>query len=552
MNHIMKKSKLSYSRLVLTILLGMLLGLISCTSKFEEFNTNDVGLSKQLLYSDFNYFGGLYPSIEMTYTAERNMNQMLFNNYFVGGSFGGYVGSNAPNPRYGNYQMNMPSWDQYHIFNIGYNSIMSPIWELKRREVAKVAPDFWAIAKILKVAGMSVLVDYYGPIPYSQYGKGGTSVTYDKQEDIYNSFFTDLDSAVIVLKDYMTKNPGAKPFKSFDVMFSGDYNKWVRYANTWRLRLAMHIVKKDPAKAKLVAEKAVAEGVMTTNSDNALINGIGTYQNSLWVAALSFVNIMSNAAIVSFMNGYNDPRISKYFSKSTYPGFTDIYVGVRNGAYIQKRQTQYSNISPDFASQYSPMQVMFAAEAYFLRAEGALRGWNMGGGTAKEYYENGISTSLSQYGFSSAASGYINNTTGKPADYIDPAYPINNIPALSDIGVKWDDAASNERKLERIITQKWIAIFPDGTEAWTAFRRTGYPKLFPVQVNNSAGLISTEIQIRRQPYPLTEKNNNPTGYASGIALLKSEKGASAPGETTNTGDDTGGTRLWWDVGGPNF
>ncbi len=76
-----------------------------------------------------------------------------------------------------------------------------------------------------------------------------------------------------------------------------------------------------------------------------------------------------------------------------------------------------------------------------------------------------------------------------------------------------------EQKLERIITQKWIAIFPDGTEAWSTFRRTGYPKLFPVALNNSGGTISTVIQIRGMNYPRSEYFSNPTEVAKGVTLL---------------------------------
>lgn len=545
----MKKIISIIKNIAMPVFLLMLLSFISCTKDFEKYNTRNTGLTDEQLMADFNYIGGLFPGIQETYTAV-NINPMLFGYFFVAGSFSGYVASNAANPRYGNYQMNMPAWDANNIFNISYNSIMAPINEINRRGAKTLSPDFWAISKILRVAGMYIITDNYGPIPYSQFGKGGTSVSYDKQEDVYNSFFSELDSAVIALKAYQAVYPTSKPFKNFDEIYGGDYNKWIIYANTLRLRLAMHIVKRNPTKAKQMAEKAVSDGVMTSNSDNAILKNIN--QNALWVAALNYINIMANEAIISYMDGYKDPRISLYFGFSTIPNYTDKYIGIRQGASILARQLVYSNLSPNFVSTTSPTLIITSADAYFLRAEGALRGWNMGGGTAKQYYETGILTSFTQYGLASAANNYINNSTNKPGNCIDPVYPVNNIPALSDITILWDETATNEKKLERIITQKWLAGFPDCAEGWTTFRRTGYPKLFPVKVNNSAGLISTEIQIRRQPYPATEKNNNPTGYVQGVSLLKSEKGTSLPGETTNTGDDTGGTRVWWDVGGPNF
>jgi hypothetical protein len=86
--------------------------------------------------------------------------------------------------------------------------------------------------------------------------------------------------------------------------------------------------------------------------------------------------------------------------------------------------------------------------------------------------------------------------------------------------------------LERIITQKWIAVYPDSQEAWTEFRRTAYPRIFPVAVNNSAGLINTSTQIQRLPFPQSEYQSNASGVATGVSELG--------------GGDNGGTKLWWD------
>ena len=73
--------------------------------------------------------------------------------------------------------------------------------------------------------------------------------------------------------------------------------------------------------------------------------------------------------------------------------------------------------------------------------------------------------------------------------------------------------------MERIITQKWIAIYPDGPEGWSEYRRTGYPEVIPVVRNSSNGTIDTELQVRRLPYTRDEKINNASGVASGISAL---------------------------------
>ncbi|MNY03289.1 Susd and RagB outer membrane lipoprotein [compost metagenome] len=180
---------------------------------------------------------------------------------------------------------------------------------------------------------------------------------------------------------------------------------------------------------------------------------------------------------------------------------------------------------------------MTAAEVYFLRSEAALRGWANVGGTAKSLYEKGVETSFAQWGVSGLAT-YLQDNTSKADAYVDPFNASNNADSPTSLTIQWNDAATNEEKLERIITQKWLAIFPEGQEAWSEFRRTGYPKLFPVAVNNSAGLIDTKIQIRRLPFPQNEYNTNATEVQNAISLLG--------------GADHGGTRLWWDVNKGNF
>ena len=174
---------------------------------------------------------------------------------------------------------------------------------------------------------------------------------------------------------------------------------------------------------------------------------------------------------------------------------------------------------------------MTASEAAFLKAEAALRGW-AGAGNAKDNYENGISLSMSQYGLDAAT--YKNDNTSKPKAYVDPKNATNNVSGggLSQATIKWDDAATFEQKLEKIITQKWIAMYPDGQEAWSEFRRTGYPKLFTVVINNSGGKIPTATFIRRINFPASEYSTNANGVQGAVTKLG--------------GADNGGTRLWWD------
>jgi hypothetical protein len=144
--------------------------------------------------------------------------------------------------------------------------------------------------------------------------------------------------------------------------------------------------------------------------------------------------------------------------------------------------------------------------------------------------------SLDQWGVAGAATTYINNNTSVPAAYTDPKNNANSLlatsPYISKATIRWDDAAAFETKLEKVITQKWVAMFPDGQEAWSEFRRTGYPKLMTVVLNNSGGKIPTELFIRRINFPASEYETNKDAVTKAVQLLG--------------GPDHGGTRLWWD------
>ena len=155
------------------------------------------------------------------------------------------------------------------------------------------------------------------------------------------------------------------------------------------------------------------------------------------------------------------------------------------------------------------------------------------GGTAQSLYESGIQTSFDENGVSATSDYFI--TDRNPVAYSIPTGQgmtgTGSLPTGAS-STLWSDEDAFDVSLGRIITQKWIALYPDGPEGWAEYRRTGYPRLFPVVTNNSNGTINTNIQVRRIPYPQSEYNLNAAGVQSGVSKLQ--------------GPDTGGTRLWWD------
>ena len=212
----------------------------------------------------------------------------------------------------------------------------------------------------------------------------------------------------------------------------------------------------------------------------------------------------------------------------------DVYdfYGVRIGIFTKKKDDMINLYSKQIISSTDPYLWMNAAEVTFLRAEGALRGWAMGG-EAQALYEKAVSLSFDERK-ASGADAYVKDDEKVPADYVDPMGEYSH-DAVSTITIAWEPGAANfEKNLERIITQKWIAIFPLGVEAWAEHRRTGYPKLLPVVENKDPNnSVNVTIGPRRLPFPADEYNSNPTYIGQAVQMLN--------------GPDAAGTRLWWDV-----
>lgn len=397
----------------------------------------------------------------------------------------------------------------------------------------------YALANIMWVFTIHRLTDVLGPIPYFDVinGTDNTSYRYDKMSDIYADFFSRLTESVEALKKL---NNTTTLFAGKENIYAGNVSRWVKFANSLKLRLALRISKVDQANAKKMAEEAIASGVLDDNADNASVAraAIGNDYNGLAYIAGWYAGSMSST-MKSYLDGYNDPRLGIYFQKNVASGK---YASRRNGMLASdlnlssNANAQQSNVgmywlSYSAATTYAQnlaarQHIMGAAESYFLRAEGALNGWAMGG-TAQSLYEKGISVSLKQWGVTSdaAVTEYINSTNlpTQPGDFY-------KSPAVSTTPIKW--AASEDVQRKQIGTQKWLAIFPDGWEAWSEFRRTGYPDLYPVLASDNPDLPVGTF-IKRLTYPNTEYTSNLKALNDGIALLG--------------GEDKASVKLWWDI-----
>jgi hypothetical protein len=513
----------------------------SCTKNFRDYNSNPYGATDNQLKADYALVVAQLQEAERSIYVYQPAWVTQLQQNLLGDVYSGYMMSPTPfrgNSNNTNYDL-VDGWNLYALdpaYSSMNGSVMNPIYKVEAA-TRTAAPDLFAMAKIIKVEAMHRVSDIFGPIMYSKYAtmSADGGYDYDSQQDVYSNFFNDLDSAIKILTP-IRGNAASPYFTNADLSYSGSYAKWLQFANTLRLRLALRIVKADAAKAKAQGEAALANagGLLSGSDDNFSIN-IGAITHPLNTINNAWGDIRMGAPMESILTGYNDPRLPKYFVPATDAAVAGKFKGIRNGINIDAK-SRYQDYSP-LVTFSSKIQLMAAAEAWFLKAEAAIRGW-AGAGDAQTNYESGIKTSFAQYGLTTAAT-YINDATSKPAEYIDPKAinaGENDVKTgsqwLSTITIKWSDGDVFDRKLERIITQKWISMFPEGQEAWSEFRRTGYPKLFPVVINNSGGKVSTTAFIRRVNIPPDEYLTNPQGAKRAAATLG--------------GPDNGGTPLWWD------
>ncbi len=517
----------------------------SCTKDFEEMNTNPFGMTDDMIPLGPRFET---PMQSIVYNLKNTAYEYQLYQNLNGDLYSGYMATPTP---FGGGRNNatyfmMEGWNAL-AFERGNTNIMKTIDVIIKESNRVGYVEFAQIAKIIRVEGMHRITDLYGPIPYSAAASGGISTPYDSQEDVYKAFFKELTEASDSL--YMFANDAQyaesyalNRFKDYDQVCGGDVKLWNKFANTLRLRLAMRISGSHPAWAKEEGEKALAApGGLLGDGDKIIAVATTTLRNPVYTIAYNYGDIRVGAPVSSILNGYGDTRIEKYATPITKDiggnSTTGEYIGIRNGISIPSKDdyTPFSNIAVEESTLTSPLYWMKPSESLFLQAEAALRGWTVPNGNAQSLYEAGITLSFGESGAPMPA-GYLSNTnTAEP--YIDPFNADNNIEAgskwLNDVPVQWMNGGEKEKQLQQIITQKWIAMFPDGMEAWAEHRRTGYPKLFPVMQNDSNGAISTEGFVRRIPFPVGEYRTNPTEVAKAVSLLG--------------GPDTGGTKLFWDI-----
>lgn len=450
-------------------------------------------------------------------------------------------------------------------------SIKNNIANMINHPMIDSIPEMKAIGLLIFDYSAQEMVDLYGSIPYVDHksNKESNPFTFNKMADIYASIVDNLDTINACLKHFDSRpdwyQAGVQSILGqYDVMTQDkSVASWCRLANSLKLRMAMHTVKVQPSVAQKWAEEAVQAGVVETTAQELLLDPMGMgYTNPLFEIANNWGDTRLNASFESLLASLKHPYLEYVFDKNSNivvnsSDHNDIMqantriMGLRAGirmipgqAYKDNFRIAYSSIKNNGEMAMAPLYLMKVSEVEFLRAEGALRGWNMGG-SAQQFYEQGIRNAqvehrlMSTY-YPNAVDEYMSLEEPVAYKYVDQYDHSYDAESVTTIGVKWNEGDSQETKLEKIITQKYIAAFPYSYEAWNDMRRTGYPKQFEVlNVEDGDGSLVQGDIIRKIPLPGSDTSVGKADItASGIEALG--------------GSDTQGTRVWWDVAGSNF
>lgn len=510
----------------------------SCVDDFEEINRNPLLPTEEDLAKDGVLNGSFLPNLQFQAIHTGVSGTDFVNDYQVTQNLtaDSWIGYMAPrDAKWPGRNLSQFYFDHNWLngtFGSSITKVFAPWIQLKKLnfDIENPNMEIWSIAQISKIMGLHRSADKYGAIPYFKVGSGSFTVPYDSQEEIYKSFFEELDEAIGVLHRYSLGSGTIK--RSSDVVYEGNALKWAKLGNSLMLRLAIRVRFADPQLSRTWAEKAMNHpaGLIESMDDIAKLDkGSGiTTRNALFVIANAYDDTRMGASIQSYLKGYNDPRMGVYFDNNGREA-------IRSG--IGQTGNTYNSASKPIVSEFSPTFWFKASETSFLKAEAAIAGYNTNGISAKQFYEEGIRRSFKENNIADdQVATYLSGTT-LPSSFIDSKNPRYSTASPSRITVAWKDDATDEEKLERIIVQKYLANFPDGNEAWAEWRRTGYPRLIPPADNiSNAGVITSDGHkngVRSWPYPQSEFNNNQENVNAAVAQFKG-------------GSNGANVNVWWD------
>lgn len=352
-----------------------------------------------------------------------------------------------------------------------------------------------AAARILKAYFYMFITDRWGPVPYSDALKAeeGFQPAYDSQQAIYADLINELKEAV-------TQIDNGAPVAG-DFIFGGDMAAWASFANTIRMVAALRMADVNASTAQSEFNDAISDGVINAdlfypylaNADN---------QNPWYARYITRTDYAISNTMFDWLDATNDPRLASFADTIATGEIVPMPYGLETPTQ-QPSDVSFPN-STYIKAQDAPLPIFTLAQVNFSRAEAAARGWTAD--IAETLYQDAIKASWDQW----------------DVTYDDAAFNT----FYGDPAITWN--AANWKVL--IGRQKWIALFAQGYEAWAEWRRLDEPQLTVAEAP-----LNPSLQIpMRNMYPTTEFDLNETNYQYAV-------------DTYLGGENTDGTKLWWDV-----
>jgi hypothetical protein len=475
--------KIVYSILIATSLLSN----VSCDNNFEEINTSP------------NQASTTDPNLLLSYSIIQTQENMY--NIQIGGDMGLCWAQHWSKVQYNDEERYVPRRAVMNaLWNGLYTNVINEATEASVFAAQSGNTNLQAAALIMKANAFQILTDVYGPIPFTQaIDPAILKPAYDSQEVVYDGILGLLNQAETLLASGTgTITPSA------DKLYGGNVSKWRKLANSLKLKALMRISNKRNVSAD-VAALVAAGNLMTSNADSAQLvyTAIQPDANPIYEGMVnpSFRDEYKvSSVLIAALNATSDPRLDVYAKKNT----GGLYVGNNPGEENAANYGGFSSPGAFYLNPTLPGVVLSYSQVEFLLAEATLKGYLAAGDldVARGHYFEGIKANLN----------------------------FNNVPFATSTTFLANpalDFGSVSAGLQKIGEQNWLALYGQGIEAWTEWRRTGYPAL-----SIAAFAAPGQTTIPSRFYYSTDENSfNQASYQAAVATLSQ--------------GDTMMSKVWW-------
>jgi len=401
------------------------------------------------------------------------------------------------------------------LWNNFYTPVLTDLdYLIQQTQSDATQASTYAAARIWRVFIFQKLTDFYGDVPYSQSGLALTNKVYtpvyDSQQSIYASLVTELRASIALLAANSLQTVQGDQF------YSGSASEWKKLGASLLLKVGMRLIKVDPTQASALAKEAVADGVMTSNTDMPVLYHSALFANGIYTVVEDGVeHFFLDKTLVSEMQTADDPRLPIYGAIYSAPVSQGGTITDDNPADFVGYSFVGSDPAPTvrinasiFGLQTTPFFDYQYAEVAFLEAEAVIRGYITG--DASTLYTSGVTAQMESLALL-------------------PTNPTITATQISTYLTQNPLPTASEDQIARINTEYWLAGFAfDAEDEYANWRRTGYPVLTP-----NPGSVSKTIP-RKMIYPQSEFTLNNANVNAALAQYG--------GENTFNTDAV----VWWD------